>query len=101
VTDHPVGTLDIEPLTPVRGATTEVWTWLAGHPVTFAAAALAAAASAVLPLGRRATPFGVAAIGFVVVGSSVLAGASVPSTIVGASVWAVAGISSVAIRRSS
>ncbi len=82
------------------GAATEVWAWLAGHPVTFAAAALVAAASALLPLARRST-FGVGAIGFVLVGTSVLAGATVASTIVGASVWAVAGISSVVLRRSS
>ena len=100
VTDRPAGSLDIDPLTPVPGAATEVWAWLAGHPVTFAAAALVAAASALLPLARRST-FGVGAIGFVLVGTSVLAGATVASTIVGASVWAVAGISSVVLRRSS
>jgi hypothetical protein len=100
VTDRPAGSLDIDPLTPVLRAATEVWAWLAGHPVTFAAAALVAAASALLPLARRST-FGVGAIGFVLVGTSVLAGATVASTIVGASVWAVAGISSVVLRRSS
>jgi eukaryotic-like serine/threonine-protein kinase len=99
-TDRAAGSLDIDPLTPVLGATTDVWQWLASHPVTFAAAALVAAASALLPLARRST-FGVAAVGFVLVGASVLAGATVASTIVGASVWAVAGISSVVLRRSS
>jgi hypothetical protein len=100
VTGSAAGSLQIDPLTPVLGTTTEVWAWLAGHPVTFAAAALVAAASALLPLARRST-FGVAAIGFVLVCTSVLAGASVASTIVGASVWAIAGISSVVLRRSS
>jgi hypothetical protein len=99
-TDRAAGSLDIDPLTPVLDATGDVWRWLAGHPVTFAAAALVAAASALLPLARRST-FGVAAIGFVIVGASVLAGASAASTVVGASVWAVAGISSVVLRRSS
>jgi eukaryotic-like serine/threonine-protein kinase len=100
VTDRAASSLDIDPLTPVLGATTEVWRWLAAHPVTFAAAALVAAASALLPFARRPT-FGVAAIGFVLVGASVLAGASVASTMICASVWAVAGISSVVLRRSS
>ena len=99
-TDRTAGSLDIDPLTPVLGATTEVWRWLAAHPVVFAAAALVAAASALLPHARRPT-FGVAAIGFVLVCASVLAGATVASTLVCASVWAVAGISSVVFRRSS
>ena len=101
MTDRAVGSLGIEPPTPVLTALTNVWSWLATHPVTFVAAALVAAASALLPWARRSTPFGVAAIGFVLVASSVLAGASVTSTVVGASVWAIAGISGLALRRSS
>ena len=101
VSDRTVGSLGIEPLTPVLGATSDVWSWLATRPVTFAAAALVAAASAFLAWARRSTPFGVAAIGFVLVAASVLAGASVASTVVGASVWAIAGISTFVLRRSS
>jgi eukaryotic-like serine/threonine-protein kinase len=100
VTDRSSDSLGIDPSTPVRGATTEVWGWLAAHPVTFAAAALVAAASALVPLARSWT-LGVVTLGFVLVGSSVLAGASIAATVVGASVWAVAGISSGMLRRSS
>jgi hypothetical protein len=101
IADGIAGTLGISPTTPVLGAASDVWGWLATHPVTLVAAALIAAASALLPLARRWTPFGVGAIGFVLVCASVLAGASVPSTLVAASVWAIAGISTFALRRSS
>ena len=59
-----------------------VWTWLAAHPATIAGRALVAAASALLPVARRSSRFGVAAIGFVLVAASVLAGAGVASTFV-------------------
>jgi hypothetical protein len=101
VGDGVAGALGIGPLTPVPGAASDVWSWLATHPVMLVAAALVAAASALLPWARRSTPFGVAAIGFVLVCSSVLAGASVASTVVVASVWAIAGISTFVLRRSA
>ena len=100
VSDRAAGTLGIEPLTPVSGAASDVWVWLANHPVTLVAAAIVAAASALLPWARRST-LGVAAVGLVLVGSAVLAGAGVASTVVCASVWAAAGISNVVLRRSS
>jgi hypothetical protein len=100
VSDHAAGTLGIEPLTPVLGAAADVWNWLAGHPVTFSAAVVVAAASTLLPWARRTT-LGVPAIGFVLVSASVLAGAGVASTVVMASIWATAGISTSVLRRSS
>jgi len=101
VTDRAVGRLGLEPLTSVLGTLSAVWSWLAAHPVTFAAAVLVAAASALVPWARRSAPYGALGIGFVLVASSVLAGASVVSTVIGASVWAIAGISTFALRRSS
>jgi hypothetical protein len=101
VTDRAIGTLGIEPLTPVLGASSAVWTWLATHPVTFAATVLVAGASALLPWARRSTPYGVLGIGFALVAAAVLAGASIAATVIGASVWAFAGVAAVVARRSS
>jgi eukaryotic-like serine/threonine-protein kinase len=100
-TGESAGTLGIEPLSSAQGAAMDVWSWFAGHPATCAAAALVAAASALLPWARRSTPFGVAAIGFVLVAASVVAGAGVAGTVVAVSAWAIAGISAFVLRRSS
>ena len=68
---------------------------------TIAAAVLVAAATALVPSARRSSPFGVAAIGFALTGASVVAGASVASTVVVLLGWAVAGGSTIALRRVS
>ena len=101
VADEPAGALGIDPLTPVSDVGLGVWSWLAAHPATIAAAVLVAAATALVPSARRSSPFGVAAIGFALTGASVVAGASVASTVVVLLGWAVAGGSTIALRRVS
>jgi hypothetical protein len=100
-TDAAVKSLGVEPLTPVAGAASDVWAWLAAHPVTCVAALLVAAASALLPWARRRSPFGVGAVGFVLVAASVFAGASVPSTLLALAIWGAAGLSGQLLRRAS
>jgi hypothetical protein len=95
------GSLGIEPLTPVPDVSIGVWEWLLGHPATTTAALLVAAASALLPWARRASRHGVAAIGFVLVAASVLAGAGIASTLVCLAAWAIAGFAATAFRRVS
>ena len=97
--DEAAGSLGIEPLTPVPDAGVGVWTWLLEHPATTLAAIAVAVASAVLPVGRRSSRFGVVGIGFVLVAASVLAGAGVASTFVCLAAWAVAGLSAGLLRR--
>ena len=101
VADEPAGAVGIDPLTPVSDAGLGVWSWLAAHPATIAAAVLVAAATALVPWARRISPFGVAAIGFALTAASVVAGASVASTVVVLLGWAVAGGSTIALRRVS
>jgi hypothetical protein len=101
VADEPAGAVGIDPLTPVSHAGLGVWSWLAAHPATIAAAVLVAAATALVPLARRISPFGVWAIGFALTAASVVAGASVASTVVVLLGWAVAGGSTIALRRVS
>jgi eukaryotic-like serine/threonine-protein kinase len=95
------GTLGIEPLTPVPDASIGVWEWLLGHPATATAALLVAAAAALLPRARRASRYGVATIGFVLVATSVLAGAGIVSTLACLTAWAIAGLSAGTSRRVS
>ena len=99
VTGEASGALDIDPLTPFSGAARATWSWIAAHPGVTTAAVLVALSAALLPSARRASRFGVAAIGFVLVAASVLAGAGVPSTIVCVCGWAIAGISAAMFRR--
>ena len=80
--------LEIGPLDPVGSTAAAVWAWLVHEPVVLASAILVGAAAALLPWARRRSPVGVAAVGFVVTAASVLAGASVASTIVVMLVWA-------------
>jgi eukaryotic-like serine/threonine-protein kinase len=91
--------LDIGPLDSVSSATAAVWGWLVHEPVVLAAAILVGAAAALLPWARRRSPFGLAAVGFVVTASSVLAGAGIVSTIVVMLVWAGFSLAAVAPRR--
>jgi hypothetical protein len=70
IADESSGSLGIEPLTPVAGASISVWDWLLGHPATMMAALLVGAAAAVLPWARRASQYGVAVTGFVLVAAS-------------------------------
>ena len=97
--DEAAGSLGIEPLTPVPDAGVGVWTWLLEHPATTLAAISVAAASAVLPVARRSSRFGVVGIGFVLVAASVLGGAGVASTFVCLAAWAIAGLSAGLLRR--
>jgi hypothetical protein len=101
IADESSGSLGIEPLTPVSGASIGVWDWLLGHPATTMAAVLVGVAAAVLPWARRASRYGVGATGFVLVAASVLAGAGIVSTLVCLSAWAIAGLSAGALRRVS
>jgi hypothetical protein len=101
VAGEPAGTVGIDPLTPLSAAGFDVWSWLAGHPATIVAAALVAAATALVPWARRTPPFGVAAIGFALTAASVVAGASVASTLVVLLGWAVASGSTIALARAS
>jgi eukaryotic-like serine/threonine-protein kinase len=101
VAGEAAGTIGIDPLTPVSDAGFGVWSWLASHPATTAAAVLVAAATALVPLARRTSPFGVAAIGFAVTAASVVAGAGVASTFVVLLGWVAAGGSAIVLRRTS
>jgi len=101
LTGEAPGTLGIGPLTPVLDASNAIWTALAGHPLTTAAAILFALAAALLPWARRFTPAGVAIVGFVVTAASVTAGAGVTSTVAVVAVWAAAGLSAAAFRPAS
>jgi hypothetical protein len=101
IADETAGSLGIEPLTPVPDAGLGVWSWLAEHPATTVAAVLVAAAAALLPWARRASRYGVAGMGFVLVAASVLAGAGPVSILVCLSAWAIAGLSAGAFRRDS
>ncbi len=101
VAGESAGSLGIEPLTPVPDASIGIWDWLLGHPATATAALLVAAAAALLPWARRASRYGVAAIGFVLVAASVLAGAGIASTLACLTAWAIAGLSAGASRRVS
>ena len=91
--------LDVGPLDSVSTAAVSVWSWLASEPVVLAAAIVVGAAAALVPWARRHPPLGVAALGFALTAASVLAGASIASTIVVMLVWAGFGLLSVAPRR--
>jgi hypothetical protein len=91
--------LELGPLDSVGSAATTVWSWLAHEPVVLAAAVLVGAAATLLPWARRRSPIGVWAVGFAVIAASVLAGASVASTIVAMLVWAGFGVATAAPRR--
>ena len=99
ITAEAAGSLGIEPLTPLPDAGVDVWTWLLQHPATTLAAISVAVASALLPVARRSSRFGVVGIGFVLVAASVLAGAGVVSTFACLAAWAIAGLSSGLLRR--
>jgi hypothetical protein len=101
LTGETPGTLGIGPLTPVLDASNAIWSALAGHPLTTAAAILFALAAALLPWARRFAPAGVAVVGFIVTGASVAAGAGVTSTVAVVAVWAAAGFSAASFRRAS
>jgi eukaryotic-like serine/threonine-protein kinase len=101
IAEESSGNLGIEPLTPVAGASISVWDWLLAHPATTFAALLVGAAAAILPLARRASPYGTGLTGFVLVAASVLAGAGIVSTLVCVAAWAIAGFSASAFRRIS
>jgi hypothetical protein len=79
--------LDVGPLDSVGAAAAAVWSWLAHEPLVLASAIVIGTAAAVLPWARRFSRVGVAGVGLVVVGASVLAGAGVATTIVVMLVW--------------
>jgi hypothetical protein len=91
--------LGVEPLDSIGSAATAVWTWLAHEPLVLAAAALAGASAAVLPWARRRSRVGVPAIGLVVTGASVLAGAGIGATALVMLVWAAFSLAYAAPRR--
>jgi len=82
--------VDIGPLAGFGDVARAVWASLAGTPTVLAAAALAAAASSLLPWASRRSRFGVGIVGFVVVAASVLAGAGIGATVIAVTVWALA-----------
>jgi hypothetical protein len=79
--------LDVGPLDTVGSAAAAVWSWLLHEPLVLAAAILVGAAAALLPWARGRSRLGVGAVGLVVTGASVLAGAGVGSTIVVVLAW--------------
>ena len=91
--------LDLGPLDSVGSAAAAVWGWLLHEPLVLVAAILVGAASALLPWARRYSRLGVAAVGLVVTGASVLAGAGVASTIVVMLAWAGFALAAAAPRR--
>ncbi len=64
---------------------------LLGAPLVPAAAAVAGAAAAILPLARRRSRYGVLAVGAVLLAGVVAAGAGVVSVLLVALAWGVAG----------
>ena len=101
LTGETPGTIGIGPLTPVFDASNAIWSALAGHPLTSAAAILFALAAALLPWARRFSPAGVAVVGFVVTAASVAVGAGVTSTVAVVAVWAAAGFFAATFQRAS
>jgi hypothetical protein len=101
LTGEAPGTLGIGPLTPVLDASNAIWSALAEHPLTSAAAILFALAAGLLSWARRFSPAGVAVVGFVVTAASVAAGAGMTSTVGVVAVWAAAGFSAATFQRAS
>jgi hypothetical protein len=91
--------LDVGPLDSVGSSAAALWSWLAQEPLVLAAATLAGAASALLPVARKRWRFGIAGLGFVVTAASVLGGAAVGATIVVLIVWGAFAFVSAAPRR--
>jgi eukaryotic-like serine/threonine-protein kinase len=80
--------LGVEPLDTTGSAAAIVWGWLVHEPLVLVAAIMVGGAAALLPWARRRSPFDVAALGFVLTAASVLAGASVGSTLLVMAAWA-------------
>jgi eukaryotic-like serine/threonine-protein kinase len=93
--------LEVGPLDSVGSAASAVWSWLLHEPLVLVAAILVGAASAVLPWARRSSRLGVAGVGLVVTAASVLAGASVASTMVVMLVWAGFSLAAAAAHRTA
>jgi hypothetical protein len=95
----PGASAGIGPLDSVESAAGAAWSWIAHQPLVLGAAILLGAAAAVVPWARTRSRAGVPVIVFVVTAASVLAGASVASTIVVMAVWGGFALAPAAPRR--
>ena len=91
---EPAGPLGIGPPTSPTGVATAAWGVLTSQPALLGGTILAAGAAALLPYARRSSRLGLPAIGLVLVGAAVLAGAGVASTFVCFAVWAGVSVAS-------
>ena len=88
LTGERIGSIGITPRTSASEAASAVWSTLAAHPALLASVVVAALSAALLERARRLTPFGVPAIGFLVLVGATLAGAGIVSTIACVAAWA-------------
>lgn len=79
--------LDVTARTSATGVASAVWSTLTAQPVLLGAALVAACAAASLPRARSLSPFGVPAVGVVVLAGAALAGAGLASLVACLAVW--------------
>jgi hypothetical protein len=99
LTGEQAESLHISPLDPAQEVAAGLGGALGHEPVLLGAALAAALAGAILPLARRRSRFGVAAVGAVLVVGSVAAGASLVTIPLAALVWGVASALAAGARR--
>ncbi|HSG12597.1 MAG TPA: protein kinase [Gaiellaceae bacterium] len=86
------GSLGVSPIESPHEIALALWDVLARHPALLVAAGLVGAASAVLPLAARRSPYGFALVGFAMLAGSMMAGASILSSLSVVLVWGVAAV---------
>jgi len=87
LTGEASSSLDVTARTSATGVVSAVWSTLAAHPVLLCATLVAAGAAALLARVRSISPFGVPAVGLVVLAGAALAGAGVASIVACVAVW--------------
>ena len=97
--NQPAKPLGIGPLDPVSDAAITIWGSIAAFPITLAGVAGAAVMAAILPLARRRSRWGVAAVGAVLTAWAIAAGAGFGSAVGLILVWAVAAVLAAGLRR--
>ena len=89
-TGAPAGSLGIAPVSSPGQIALAIRDLLLLHPAVLIAALVIAVASAVLPLARRRSTYGVAAVGLVLIAGSIATGAGIASTALVVLVWGIA-----------
>jgi hypothetical protein len=87
VSGEAAGALGVAPFDSPLEIASALWAVVAQSPALLVAAALVGAASALLPWARRASEYGFALVGFVLLAGSIVAGASTGSTFAVIAVW--------------